>query len=264
MKIYYAGASSIPKGHWQSKHLPLFSFNTEASALTRFYKQTKRKSFLDSGAYGALKKGSQIDIDEYINFVKANRQMIDIYATLDVIGDYKATNVNTDYIEQQGLNPLPVYHYGSPRKELDRLIERYDYIALGGLVALSLQQDRLIQWLDYCYAVIQDKIKIHGFGVTAYKLLQRYPFYSVDSTAWLRAIHYGRFVNYDGSSHDRRIKDYRTFELMNTRIYDEDGKKFPESRRIYYKVLGDSIKELDKRIQEITNIWTKRGVTWDG
>jgi hypothetical protein len=153
-------------------------------------KQNKVSLFLDSGAYSAWSQGSAIDIDEYIKFIKKNKKSIDIYANLDSINNPEETYTNQKYMEEQGLTPVPVYHYGEDIKWLQKYLEKgYDYIALGGMVPISTVQ--LIKWLDKIYGeYLTDSdgmpvCKVHGFGLTSLRLMQRYPWYSVDSTSWV-------------------------------------------------------------------------------
>lgn len=97
-----------------------------------------KRLFVDSGAFSAFTCGVIIDIDDYIDFLKRNEKYIATYATLDVIGDYKGTARNTEYMESKGLHPLPTFHAGSPYEELERLVDKYEggYIALGGASAI--------------------------------------------------------------------------------------------------------------------------------
>ena len=146
--------------------------------------------FLDSGAFSALTQGVEIDIQEYIKFIKEHEDVIDIYANLDVIGSAEGTWKNQITMEKAGLNPMPVYHYGEDVKWLKRYLKRgYDYIALGGLVGAS--SSALKSWLDPIwkdYLTTDDGmpiIKVHGFGLTSLTLMKRYPWYSVDSTSWV-------------------------------------------------------------------------------
>lgn len=101
-----------------------------------------RNLFLDSGAYSAFSRGEKIDIDEYIKFIQKYQNNIKIYAGLDVIGNYIETRKNLEYMESKGLKPLPTFHFGSPLSELERMIDKYDYIALGGLVPLSMKRKK--------------------------------------------------------------------------------------------------------------------------
>lgn len=145
--------------------------------------------FLDSGAFSAWSKKITIDIQEYIRFIKENKQHIDVYAVLDDISDPEKTLSNQQIMEDAGLNPLPCFHYGEDVKYLEHYLANYDYVALGGMV--PIHNKNLTLWLDKLFSdFICDrkglpKIKIHGFGMTAFRLLRRYPWYSTDSTSWI-------------------------------------------------------------------------------
>ncbi len=146
--------------------------------------------FLDSGAFSAWSQGKEINIQEYIDFVKQHQDIIEVYANLDVIGDPKATWQNQKTMEAAGLQPLPTFHYGEDIKWLKRYLKTgYDYIALGGMVPISTEG--LIYWLDdlfqnhLCDQSGMPKVKVHGFGLTSLPLMLRYPWYSVDSTSWV-------------------------------------------------------------------------------
>ena len=165
----------------------------------------KVELFLDSGAFSAWSQNKTIDIDEYIQFIKENKDAIDVYANLDSIGDPVKTWDNQMYMESKGLHPLPVYHYGEDIKWLLRMLKKgYDYIALGGMVPIS--NDQLIRWLDNLFSkYLTDPkgipcIKVHGFGLTSLELMLRYPWWSVDSTSWvitgrMGAIYIPKFKN---------------------------------------------------------------------
>lgn len=146
--------------------------------------------FLDSGAFSAWSKGAEIDIQEYIKFIKEFEDVITVYANLDVIGCPIGTWRNQMIMEDAGLHPIPVYHYKEDPKWLERYMKRnYDYIALGGLVTSDRAQ--MFNWMDRTFAdYLTDKdgmpiVKVHGFGLTSLKLMLRYPWYSVDSTSWV-------------------------------------------------------------------------------
>lgn len=147
--------------------------------------------FLDSGAFSAWSKGVEIDIQEYIKFIKEHKQYLEVYANLDVIGDAEKTLQNQKIMEEAGLNPLPCFHVGEDFKYLRYYVEKYDYIALGGLVGKDHNQKEKASWLDQIFGeVICDakgfpKIKVHGYGLTSLRFMLRYPWYSVDSTSWV-------------------------------------------------------------------------------
>lgn len=148
------------------------------------------KLFLDSGAFSAWSKGAEIKIEEYIQFIKDNKEYIDMYSNLDVIGSAEGTWKNQKIMEKAGLSPIPVYHYGEDIKWLKKLLTlEYPYISLGGMVPISTKD--LIHWLDELWStyLTDDKgmpiVKVHGFGLTSLPLMLRYPWYSVDSTSWV-------------------------------------------------------------------------------
>lgn len=159
--------------------------------------------FLDSGAYSAWTRGTVIDLQEYCEFIKANIDQIEVYASLDVIpgkpGKHAsprerqeaadASYANYLYMLGEGLEPLPVYHYGEETIYLDRILQHTDYIGIGGLVGVP--SDLRIQWLDRVFDRLTDEdgmphTKTHGFGMTSVPLIFRYPWFSVDSTTWIK------------------------------------------------------------------------------
>ena len=160
--------------------------------------------FLDSGAYSAWSMGTKIDLDEYCEFIRANIELIEVYASLDVIPGApgrQATPTERDeaaeaswsnylYMKAQGLDPLPVYHYGEHPRFLERMLtEKIDYIGIGGLVGVPSNPRRT--WLDRVFTRITDPegwpiVKTHGFGMTAVPLVFRYPWHSIDSTTWIK------------------------------------------------------------------------------
>ena len=158
--------------------------------------------FIDSGAYSSFTRNENIDIEAYAKFIKEHYDLIDVYANLDAIGNPQQTQKNQEWLESQGLNPLPVFHYGEPIEYLKSMLIKYDYIALGGMVSISTEN--LQNWLDFLwekYLTNQDgstKIKIHGFGMTTIFLMERYPWYSVDSTSPILGAAYGRIYTPQG------------------------------------------------------------------
>jgi len=161
--------------------------------------ENKVDLFLDSGAFSAWSKGIEISIDEYADFIKEYKKYLTVYANLDVIGDPEATYKNQKYLEKKGLNPLPCFHFNTDIKYLKKYLEEgYDYIALGGMVGTPGK--KLMPWLDGLFAkYLTDQegwpvCKIHGFGVTSLKILLRYPWFSVDSTSWVKTGRFGSVI----------------------------------------------------------------------
>lgn len=150
-------------------------------------------------------------IDGYAEFIKRNKAGIDVFANVDVIpsktsrGEDHHTELaaeltyrNQLYLEDKhGLQPIPIVHYKTSLRWLDKYLRRgYQTIGLGGLVGSSTLPLCLF-WLDRCFDIICDtkgrlpSCRVHGFGVTSLKMLTRYPWYSVDSTTWTKLGAYG-------------------------------------------------------------------------
>lgn len=215
--------------------------------------KSNRKIFLDSGAFAVFTRGITIEIDDYIKYIKHNKEKFEVYSVLDVIGSWEKTRENLEHMEAKGLEPIPTFHYGSPGEELARLCETHDYIALGGLVPMARNKKQTYAWLDYCFSIIKDKAKVHGFGVTGHVLL-RYPFYSVDSTSWLQCCAYKKAVKHTNGKITQRGKGYYDhYNHMNARqmiLGDEALNK---------QIVGEFL-ELEKYI---TRLWEKRGIVWE-
>lgn len=168
-------------------------------------KQNDISLILDSGAFSAWTRKSQIDIDEYIRFCKDNLSYIDYIVNLDVIpGSPGQKNLpafeiersaskgyeNYLYLIKSGLPKekiIHVFHQGEKFKWLKKMVAEMEYIGLSP--ANDRTTSEKIVWLDLCMRHVLDKqgmpiVKFHGFAVTSLVLLVRYPWYSVDSTSW--------------------------------------------------------------------------------
>lgn len=172
-----------------------------------------RNHFFDSGSFSLWKLAKQYTartgkpetkfydtkqfwsyIDAYRDFVVEYADAIDHYANVDAIGHPELTWRNQVYLERdftlKSWKPVPVVHYRTDIKWFTHYIERgYDYIGVGGLVG-STSQAECRGWIDRVFDLVCDapdrlpRVRLHGFGVTSYDLLIRYPWYSVDSSSW--------------------------------------------------------------------------------
>ena len=159
------------------------------------------KVFLDSGAFSAHSLGVHINIDDYCNYIKRNRDILReedgavMASVLDGIGDPLKTYQHQLYMESQGAKPLPCFHFGEDPRYLDWYVQRYDYITIGGLVGKAPKDAEV--WLDRMWdnhmldGSGNAKLKVHAFGMTSPDLMKRYPWYSVDSSSWIQAAAFG-------------------------------------------------------------------------
>lgn len=149
------------------------------------------KIFLDSGAFSAFTQGVEIDLEGYCDYIHRNQDIINVASVLDGIGDPLKTWQNQQRMEQLGVRALPCFHYGEDERYLEHYVASYPYITLGGMVPINKAQLKL--WLDRIWdRYLTDengmpRLKVHGFGLTRLDLMQRYPWYSVDSSSWVQS-----------------------------------------------------------------------------
>jgi hypothetical protein len=169
-----------------------------------------QRVFLDSGAFSAFTKGTEINLPEYCDYIKKNHDIIRyidgtyLFSVLDGIGDPLKTYQNQMAMEQLGVRPLPCFHYGEDERYLEYYIQNYPYITLGGMVPITTKQ--LYYWLDriweryLCDGSGRPKLKVHGFGLTTVDLMERYPWFSVDSSSWVQIAVHGNILFPDHGS----------------------------------------------------------------
>lgn len=163
--------------------------------------------FLDSGAFSAFTLGVNISVSEYCEYIKRNTDIIRVEdnvvmaSVLDGIGDPLQTWRNQLEMELRGAKPLPCFHAGEDERYLEWYVRKYEYITLGGMVGSSTKQ--LCIWLDRMWdRYLTDgsgnaRIKVHGFGITSIPIMERYPWYSCDSSSWIQSAAFGTVVTPD-------------------------------------------------------------------
>lgn len=168
-------------------------------------------TFADSGAFSAKTKGTPINLDAYTTWLHVHRDLLSVYANLDVIGDADATWRNQQRLEAAGLAPLPVFHAGEDWSWLHRYLDNgYRYIALGGLVGRPIA--KVMPWAIRCFKIAAGRAVFHGFGLTTWKALAGLPWYSVDSSSWGAGFRFGQVTVFDeraGRWHKLGIGNHR-------------------------------------------------------
>lgn len=145
-------------------------------------------SFYDSAKFDQY-------LDKFVAFVKQHQQHFEFYVTIDVIFNPEKTWEIFKRLEAVGLKPLPILHYGEDLKWLKKFCDRYEYIGLGGLGQM-VTRNSYLKFGDEVFGYLTDDKgrcthKVHGFAMTAYGLLMRYPWHSVDSTTPFSFSRYG-------------------------------------------------------------------------
>lgn len=160
--------------------------------LTKFLEKRGRWAIrdwvLDSGAFSAWASGATIDLQAFIETAKRllveDPQLSEVFS-LDVIGDWRASEKNTETMWKAGVPAIPAWHKGEPWDVLVGLARAYPKIALGGLVGMRDQAKR--ELIKECFRRVWAAVgpkRMHGFGVISEKTLMAVPFHSVDATNW--------------------------------------------------------------------------------
>jgi hypothetical protein len=154
---------------------------------------------VDSGAFSTSRLGPDIVLKDYIAYLKRHERLIAAYVALDVMPsrdvsvERAAALSYRNFLKMQddGLNPMPVFHLGEPRNALERLLHGgVTSFGLGGTV--GAHRNEVGRWFDRSFSIINGStVNVHAFGVAAPRLILRYPFSSVDSTSWIKYAMYG-------------------------------------------------------------------------
>jgi hypothetical protein len=170
-------------------------------------------------------------VDNYAEFVKKNKHLLDVYVSVDVIYNFELTWKVQKYLENtHGLNPLPVFH-GGDFNHFKKYLDNYEYIGIGGLSNLRSKAQWMIEMGDKIFSLIckpPDFLpthKIHGFAITSPSILSRYPFYSVDSTSWCYLSRYGIILipRSKGNVYDYKNAPFITYVSARPWIKGYDG-----------------------------------------
>jgi len=200
--------------------------------------------FMDSGAFSAWSQSGEVNLDKYIKRLKEHENQLTAYAALDVIGDPQASFNNWLTMKAAGLNPLPTVHCGI--KNIDKWLRIYldkhglKYIALGGMV--GRHKNKRMPFLKKAFSIINDywPVKVHAFGVgDAVSILEAFPFYSADSTGWLKHARYGK-----------RSSNDKMGEFLHKKTTATDR-----------ALMG--VKQVVEREKYLTELWTEWGIIWE-
>lgn len=201
-----------------------FSFYTKHGAM-----RSKETGLLLHAKHGAVSSDYsrtplfQRYFDAYCQFVRDYGHLFAFCASLDVIRDSVRSLELYREMRRQGLNVLPVYHYGEQVDTLRAYLKDADYIGIGGLVKAGSKSSRL-RFLDEVWKGLLDgkgrpAVRIHAFSVAAFGLLLRHPYYSTDSTTPLYWARYGCLMMPKFTDRYRFADGYITLAVTEQRTH---------------------------------------------
>lgn len=215
--LYFAGSQQ--KGvdeYMQSKNVyRLFSQTNEWKPIQDWIAAGCTNLFIDSGAFSVAHNGITVDIDEYIERIN-NNPKAPIWAELDIIPYPELNSATAKYSSDKSwenyvymkerinvdVTLLPLYHFGEPKDGLKRILNTpidgklAPYIGIGGRHGVTTAEQK--KYFNEVFYIIQQSdnpnVKVHAFGITVLDLLESFPFYSADSTSWLKYAVYGMII----------------------------------------------------------------------
>ncbi len=224
--------------------------------------------FLDSGAFSAWSRGATLSVPAYCHYIHQHEPRLDLYCNLDVIGDWKGSARNLDKMLANGLKPVAVFHRGSPWNELHRLANLGLPLALGGLVGKgkSVTAGNIQQYLDQCWTRLREHwpLRVHVFGIVAQWVLERYPWYSADSSTALVSAGLGRVQAWIKGQVITDNWVLQAQKTLNGRIVDKVAKNRATNGSAHLGRREHNVKCQVALERHATDLWTERGVTWDG
>ena len=164
--------------------------------------------FLDSGAHsfqnryrtggGLVRDGDYEQLKDfteeretfkqsYIDFCKEEGWRFDLYANFDWIEHSPTVWQLQKELESHGLAPLPSVHGDSGEEWMHRYIDAgYDYLGIGAGHRWGSKTKTRV-FLDRVHEIAAKRgVKLHGYGMTSPEHMIHYPWYSLDSSTWLK------------------------------------------------------------------------------
>lgn len=195
MIVYLAGFKTIEKD-WNkdTKNIYLLSsyWEHKTGKYGEYVKQDNH--ILDSGAFTFLTsaKNKTINWEQYVidygNFIKKNN--IKNFFELDIdpiVGLNEVEKLRGILEKTAGRKCIPVWHKSRGLEYWKDMCKNYDYIAIGGIVTKEIKNKEYDIFIHLLKIAKENNCKVHGLGFTNLKGLEKYKFYSVDSTNWLSA-----------------------------------------------------------------------------
>jgi hypothetical protein len=178
---------------------------------------------LDSGAFTYWKKGKEVPLNDYINFISNLQIKPWRYFTLDVIGNQKKTKQNYESLIKEKFNPIPIFTRGDNPSSLKEYYATSDLVGVGGLVGTPGNR-------GFVKGIMESvgSRKVHWLGFTQNDFLVKFKPFSCDSSSWSMALRYGTLDLYLGNGQWKRFsreqfKSRPSDKMKNLfAIYEED------------------------------------------
>jgi hypothetical protein len=228
MKVYLAGFKTIEK-IWNKPTDDIYLLSSYCEHKNGKYgNYVKNKThILDSGAFSALTgKVKKINWDNYIEnyaaFIKKNN--IDLFFELDIdsiVGLSEVERLRDKLEILTAKKCIPVWHKSRGKEYWLRMVKNYDYVAIGGIVTREIKPSQYPYFTYLLEEARKENCKVHGLGFTKTSLLERYKFYSVDSTTWNVGGKFGNLVVFDKKGFPTQRYKKENYRVKDTNKINE-------------------------------------------
>ena len=246
MKVFFAACDIGCKEIWElepPEHLLLsFAYPRELNNTLEHCRKNNLCAgidlMLDSGAFSAWNKGVSVDIEKYLRRIEDIRRTCDFRnlfpVNLDVIpgkqGE-KITRAQTEdamlrgwknylWLKDRGVESIHVFHEGESLKFLvDTIVPNCPYIGVSPCNDSHLKQK--IAWCKDAFTLLDERTKTHGFAVTSERLLELFPWSSVDSASWKLGANLGKVYLTLGQLYYSTVSDDANFDGEEINIIGE-------------------------------------------
>jgi len=162
------------------------------------------KMLLDSGAFTAWSKGKKVKVDELIKVYSevmelGNPEKVKVWLiNLDVIPGSPGVTAGADevadairesdknfniLVKEFGNVVVPVYHQNESEARLQEVAKMAEYICASP--RNDLPEWTRVRWAEEVHSKLPTNIRTHGLATTGVNMMNRVPWWSVDSAAWL-------------------------------------------------------------------------------
>lgn len=175
-----------------------------------FKMRTHFKDFLlDSGAFTFLngnggKCNWDLYVEKYAEFI--NKHDINLFFELDIdsiVGLKEVERLRLKLETLTNRKSIPVWHKARGLDYWEQMCEKYDYVAVCGLVTKEIEKKDYAVFNTLLKIAKEHNCKVHALGFTNMEGMKKYKFYSVDSTAWLYGNRGGFLYQFNGTGIDK-------------------------------------------------------------
>lgn len=218
MKLYLAlGGESYDTLVRAAPPYILSSFLSVNENILRYSRHPSCKGFmLDSGAFTFMnsKRDKIVDWDAYVaryaELIKSHN--INLYYELDIdtiVGVGETTQLRRKLENLVGHRSIPVWHRCRGKAAYLKMIEEYNYVAVGGIATLEIRPSEhpILKW--FVESAHRKETMIHGLGGARFCNPRWFiPFDSVDASSWSGCTRFGSWIKagkrprFDGSGLD--------------------------------------------------------------